>query len=130
MAGLHRQAGGGFAVQHTDFAPYRQPTRCRRSEAMTEASPWWAPEVHADRRPFLLARGRITDAVRGWFRAHDFVEVETAILQPSPGNETHLHAFATELRDPGGAHAPLYLHTSPEFACKRLLAAGEQRIFT
>jgi lysyl-tRNA synthetase class 2 len=97
---------------------------------MAEASPWWAPAVHADRRPFLLARGRITDAVRAWFRARDFVEVETAILQPSPGNETHLHAFATELHDPGGARAPLYLHTSPEFACKRLLAAGERRIFT
>jgi lysyl-tRNA synthetase class 2 len=97
---------------------------------MADASPWWAPEVHADRRPFLLARGRVTDAVRGWFRARDFVEVETAILQPSPGNETHLHAFATELRDPGGARARLYLHTSPEFACKRLLAAGERRIFT
>ena len=104
--------------------------RKRGTRAMADASPWWAPEVHADRRPFLLARGRITDAVRAWFRAQDFVEVETAILQPSPGNETHLHAFATELHDPGGTRAPLYLHTSPEFACKRLLAAGERRIFT
>ena len=94
------------------------------------ASPWWAPHVHADRRPFLLARGRIIEALRRWFRAQDFVEVETAILQASPGNETHLHAFATELQDPAGTRAQLYLHTSPEFACKRLLAAGERRIFT
>jgi len=94
------------------------------------ASPWWAPPVHADRRPFLLARGRITEAVRRWFRDQGFLEVETAILQRSPGNETHLHALATTLRSPGGGSAPLYLHTSPEFACKRLLAAGETRIFT
>src|SRR4249920_108400 len=58
------------------------------------------------------------------------MEVETSALQVSPGNETHLHAFATELIGPDGARRPLYLHTSPEFACKKLLAAGEQRIFT
>ena len=60
---------------------------------------------------------------------HGFVEVETAALQVSPGNETHLHAFATELIGPGGERQPLYLRTSPEFACKKLLAAGETRIF-
>jgi lysyl-tRNA synthetase class 2 len=76
-----------------------------------------------------LARGRIRSAVRGWFEARGFVEVETARLQVSPGNEAHLHAFATEAIGPDGARAPLYLHTSPEFACKTLLAAGETRIF-
>jgi lysyl-tRNA synthetase class 2 len=55
--------------------------------------------------------------------------VETAILQRSPGNEAHLHAFATELAAPDGTRAKLYLHTSPEFACKKLLAAGERRIY-
>jgi lysyl-tRNA synthetase class 2 len=94
------------------------------------SSPWWTPHVHADRRPFLLARGRITDAVRQWFRGRDFLEVETAILQRSPGNETHLHAFATLLEGPAGRSSHVYLHTSPEFACKRLLAGGEDRIFT
>jgi elongation factor P--(R)-beta-lysine ligase len=69
-------------------------------------------------------------AIRGWLEARGFVEVETAALQASPGNETHLHAFATELVGPGGERRPLYLHTSPEFACKKLLAAGEERIFT
>ena len=62
-------------------------------------------------------------------RARDFVEVETAILQVSPGNEAHLHAFATELIAPDAARTPLYLHTSPEFAAKKLLAAGETRLF-
>lgn len=93
-------------------------------------SPWWRPDRHADKRPFLLARGRIRAAIRHWFEGEGFIEVETAALQVSPGNETHLHAFATELVAPDGTKRPLYLHTSPEFACKKLLAAGEQKIFT
>ena len=96
---------------------------------MAEPSPWWTPALHADRRPFLLARGRIAARLRQWFAERDFFEVETGILQPSPGNETHLHAFATELRGPHGASMRRYLRTSPEFACKKLLAAGERRIF-
>jgi lysyl-tRNA synthetase class 2 len=90
--------------------------------------PFWLPGVHAARRPFLLKRGRIQAALRAWFAGQDFVEVETAALQVSPGNETHLHAFATEAVGPGGERRPLYLRTSPEFACKKLLAAGETRI--
>jgi lysyl-tRNA synthetase class 2 len=93
-------------------------------------SPWWRPDRHRDRRPFLLARGRVQTAVRRWLEAQGFVEVDISILQVSPGNETHLHAFATEIVAPGGERRPLYLHTSPEFACKKLLAAGEERIFT
>lgn len=77
----------------------------------------------------LLARNRIVAAVRDWFARRDFIEVETAALQVSPGNEAHLHAFATEAIGPDGPRSPLYLRTSPEFACKKLLAAGEARIF-
>jgi elongation factor P--(R)-beta-lysine ligase len=97
---------------------------------MTAASPWWTPDVHADRRPRLILRNAITAALRDWFARGDFVEVETAALQVSPGNEAHLSAFATEAIGPDGRHLPLYLHTSPEFACKKLLAAGEKRIFS
>jgi len=95
----------------------------------SDRPPVWNPSAHADRRPFLLARGRITATLRAWFGARDFIEVETAALQVSPGNETHLHAFASDLIGPGGERAALYLRTSPEFACKKLLAAGEKRIF-
>ena len=95
---------------------------------MREKSPFWLPGAHAARRPYLRARGRIAAALRAWFAGRDFVEVETPALQVSPGNETHLHAFATELIGPGGERRPLYLRTSPEFACKKLLAAGETRI--
>jgi lysyl-tRNA synthetase class 2 len=97
---------------------------------VTDPSPWWDRDIYADRRSFLLARGRILSALREWFRRRGFLEVEAPALQVSPGNEIHLHAFATELATPGGGRAPLYLHTSPEFTCKKLLAAGEPRIFS
>ncbi len=92
-------------------------------------SPWWSAARHADVRPFLLARGAITRAIRTWFESEGFVEVETGILQVSPGNETHLHAPRTELTRADGSRQARYLRTSPEFACKKLLAAGEDKIF-
>lgn len=97
---------------------------------MTAPSPWWHRQVHADRRPMLMMRNRVVSALRLHFARHDFVEVETAALQVSPGNETHLAAFSTRLQRPDGSAAALHLHTSPEFACKTLLAAGETRIST
>lgn len=97
---------------------------------MTRASPWWARDVYADRKPFLKARAAIAAAVRRFLAAEGFAEVETAALQLSGGNETHLSAFATELIGGSGERSRLYLHTSPEFSCKKLLAAGEERIFT
>jgi lysyl-tRNA synthetase class 2 len=92
-------------------------------------SPWWSPGRHADRRPFLAVRGAVTKAVRAWFEMQGFAEVETGVLQISPGNETHLHAPRAELFDADGQGLTRYLRTSPEFACKKLLAAGEKRIF-
>ncbi|WP_117194497.1 EF-P lysine aminoacylase EpmA [Rhizobium terrae] len=100
------------------------------SRSVTSRPPWWKPESHADRRPFLKGRNAVQTALRGFFAERDFIEVDTATLQVSPGNETHLHAFATEAIAIDGGRAPLYLHTSPEFAAKKLLAAGERRIFT
>jgi lysyl-tRNA synthetase class 2 len=94
-----------------------------------ELSRWWSPARHADIRPFLAARSAITRAVRTWFDEQGFVEIETGILQVSPGNETHLHAPRTELARADGTRATRYLRTSPEFACKKLLAAGEEKIF-
>ena len=76
-----------------------------------------------------MLRNRIKKAVRRYFEANGFIEVECGALQVSPGNEAHLHAFSTELETPDARRARFYLHTSPEFACKKLLAAGETRIF-
>ncbi|HEY4079028.1 MAG TPA: EF-P lysine aminoacylase EpmA [Rhizomicrobium sp.] len=91
--------------------------------------PWWDAQNHADRRPLLALRGRIKTGLRAWFEGQDFTEVECGALAISPGNEAHLHAFQTgRIRADGSAQC-LYLHTSPEFAAKKLLAAGETRIF-
>jgi len=92
------------------------------------ASPWWTPAVHADRRPILLARNRIEAAVRGYLAEQDFLMVDPPGLQRSPGNETHLHAFGTHMIGNDGVGQAMYLHTSPEFSMKKLLAAGETRI--
>lgn len=96
---------------------------------MTPTSPWWSRERHEDRRPRLLARARIAAGIRAWFHAEGFIEVEPACLQVSPGNETHVHAFKTTAIATDLTQRDLYLHTSPEFAMKKLLAAGEEKIF-
>jgi lysyl-tRNA synthetase class 2 len=93
-----------------------------------KASPWWAPERHSDRRPILLARNRVDAAIRGWLAANDFLLVDPPGLQRSPGNEAHLHAFGTTMIGNDGEGQAMYLHTSPEFTMKKLLAAGEKRI--
>ncbi|ARJ67295.1 EF-P lysine aminoacylase GenX [Magnetospirillum sp. ME-1] len=91
---------------------------------------WWRPEVFAARRGNLELRARVLGATRAFFAARDFREVETPCLQVSPGLEPHLKAFATALADPyGGPDRPLYLHTSPEFAMKKLLVAGMPRLY-
>jgi lysyl-tRNA synthetase class 2 len=98
--------------------------------------PWWHPERFAARRAFLEARARIAAAVRAWLASEGFVEVETPALQVSPGLEPHLHAFATALEAPPGRRdaavqaRTLFLHTSPEFALKKLLVAGVPRLYS
>ena len=91
---------------------------------------WWRPDRFAARRDKLAARGRVLAAVREFFAARGFVEVDTPALQASPGLEPHLQAFETRLFDPReGRRRTRYLHTSPEYAMKKLLAAGLPRIW-
>ena len=91
--------------------------------------PFWTRKRHAARRPGLLVRARLKSAIRAHLEAQDFIEVETGIVQVSPGNETHLHAFGAEWVDASANAQRGYLHTSPEFGMKKLLAAGEKRIY-
>ncbi|MET4700487.1 lysyl-tRNA synthetase class 2 [Constrictibacter sp. MBR-5] len=92
--------------------------------------PWWHPDGFAARRPRLEARAAMLAAIRDGFRQDGFLEVETPALQVSPGLEPHLRAFRTAIEDPfGGAPRTLHLHTSPEFAMKKLLVAGVPRLF-
>jgi len=91
---------------------------------------WWRPDRFALRRERLDKRRRILGTVRGYFADRGYVEVDTPALQVSPGLEPHLRAFKTLLHDPlDGRTAERYLHTSPEFAMKKLLVAGMPRIW-
>ncbi|MBP1806630.1 EF-P lysine aminoacylase EpmA [Rubellimicrobium aerolatum] len=92
--------------------------------------PWWTPARHDTRRPLLHARARLMAATRAWFDARGFLEADPSALATSPGNEAHLHAFATTAIGNDGTPRTLYLHTSPEFALKKLLAAGEPRLYS
>ena len=93
------------------------------------SSPWWSPHRHADRRLLLEQRNKIKKVLRTHFETEGFTEVECGALAVSPGNEAHLHAFVTQAISTPGERRTLYLHTSPEFAAKKLLAAGETKIF-
>jgi elongation factor P--(R)-beta-lysine ligase len=112
-----------LAMPVTHPAENRKPKGC----LMTPLQ-WWTPARHADRRAALLARNRIQADIRGWLRTEGFLEVDAGALQASPGNEAHLHGFQTEAVGNDGVGRAMYLHTSPEFAMKKLLAAGETRI--
>src|ERR1700733_10374413 len=87
------------------------------------ARPGWHPESLAGRLPFLQFRASLTRAVRGFFQDRGYLEVETPYAVPAPGEEVHLRAFATARDHPDGTTERLWLHTSPEFAMKRLLGA-------
>ncbi len=92
-------------------------------------SPPWHPEHLAARLPFLRRRALLTEATRGFFRARGYLEVETPYAVPAPGEEVHLRAFRTERERTDGSAEPLWLHTSPEFAMKKLLVARAGSIF-
>jgi elongation factor P--(R)-beta-lysine ligase len=82
------------------------------------------------RRTNARARARLAAEVRRHLGADGYEEVETPVLVPAPGMEPHIQAFeATFVPERGGAPTPLFLHTSPEYAMKRLLAEGFQRVF-
>src|SRR5512136_1279977 len=82
------------------------------------------------RQEMARARARLQGALRAHLAARGFDEVETPCLVPAPGMEPHIRAFeATLVPESGGPERTLYLHSSPEYAMKRLLAEGFERIF-
>jgi lysyl-tRNA synthetase class 2 len=91
--------------------------------------PTWHPESLAARLPFLRRRARLTAATRAFFAARGYTEVETPYAVRTPGEEVHLRAFRTVQEHPGGGCEAQWLHTSPEFAMKKLLAGGAGPIF-
>ncbi len=91
--------------------------------------PSWHPERFAARLPFLRRRAALTCDTRTFFLGRGYSEVETPYAVAAPGEEVHLRAFSTTRAYPDGRTEPLWLHTSPEFAMKRLLVAGAGAIF-
>jgi lysyl-tRNA synthetase class 2 len=90
----------------------------------------WRPDRLARRLPNLQARARLRAAFSRWFGDQGFVEVETPILQVAPGAEVHLSGFATDWETPDGEEEEVrWLHSSPEFAMKKLLAGGMTKLF-
>jgi lysyl-tRNA synthetase class 2 len=96
---------------------------------MSSTTPVWHPRSLEARLPFLRRRAALTSATREFFVGRGYMEVETPYAVPVPGEEVHLRAFATHREYPDGTVEPLWLHTSPEFAMKRLLAGGSGPIF-
>ena len=91
---------------------------------------WWLPHHFEAKKPYLQARGRVFRAVRDWFDDAGFDEVQTPVLQVCPVMDAHIHGFQTSLKGPDlQVMREMYLHTSPEFAMKKLLVAGCERIY-
>ncbi len=91
--------------------------------------PTWHPESLAGRLPFLRRRASLTRATRDFFDRAGYQEVETPCAVAAPGEEVHLRPFATTRAHPDGRQERLWLHTSPEFAMKKLLVGGAGPIF-
>ena len=94
-----------------------------------DTTPRWSAERLAARRPYLARRALLRKATQAFFEARGYAGVETPYLVRAPGEEVHLSAFGSERIAPDGARTPLWLHTSPEFGMKKLLAGRAGRIF-
>jgi elongation factor P--(R)-beta-lysine ligase len=80
-------------------------------------------------RTALRFRAEVLEAIRRFFRTHDYLEVDTPVLSPSLIPEPHLEVFQTDFLHPGSDPRRLFLVPSPEIWMKRLLARGSGSIF-
>ncbi len=85
--------------------------------------------MDSKRRDNLIRRWKTIQGIRQFFQEQGFVEVETPSLVASPGMEPHLSALEVDCTLPDGTTGHKYLHTSPEYAMKKLLGEGWDRIF-
>ncbi len=91
---------------------------------------WWLAHNYEQKLPYLKARMELTRAVRRFFDTQNFWEVETPILQVTPVMDMHIHGFKTDMKDINlNYERDLYLHTSPEFAMKKMMVAGMEKLY-
>lgn len=79
---------------------------------------------------YLDVRWQILRLIREYFWSENFVEVETPLLLKLPGQEPYLSPMRLSLHDENGTAYTGFLHTSPEYAMKKMLAAGYEKIFS
>ncbi len=102
-----------------------------RKDQPTKASTWRNHVSDPRRQRGTQMRMRIYREIREFFRAENFLETETPSLVISPGMETHIRPWELNTAYHDGNPYPMrvFLHTSPEFAMKKLLAGGLEKIF-
>jgi len=83
----------------------------------------WRPSASRER---LAQRAALLARVRDFFAARGVLEVDTPLVVNAPVSDVHIHSAAVRL---AGSGPSFFLHTSPEYAMKRLLAAGSGDIF-
>lgn len=89
--------------------------------------PLWRPSCSLD---VLRERGAFLHQIRGFFAQRGVLEVDTPVLSAYTTPEVQIESFVSQFQGPGSAQGKtLYLHTSPEFCMKRLLAAGSGPIY-
>ncbi len=87
--------------------------------------------LHISKNKIILEqRAQITKEIRGFFWSRGFMEVETPNLVKLPGQEPYLSPMNIKLHNELGAEFEGYLHTSPEYTLKKMLAAGFGDIFS
>ncbi|WP_167384268.1 EF-P lysine aminoacylase EpmA [Gluconobacter frateurii] len=87
------------------------------------------PDRIAERLPLLRRRAQMVQATRKFFDDRGYLDVDTPYAVPVPGEEVHLRCFRTELEHADGSREARFLHTSPEFAMKRIVSATGLPIF-
>jgi len=87
----------------------------------------WRPDATREK---LELRARVLARIREFMAGRSILEVETPILSPAGNPDPNIQSLITMVHFPfGNAPQRYYLHTSPEFAMKRLLAAGTGPIY-
>ncbi|MBN1423378.1 EF-P lysine aminoacylase GenX [Candidatus Fermentibacteria bacterium] len=130
------QATAGIDVRPGDIVELLADERSRATDlrvlvrpALPPANHDASPARHPDISVVLAARSTMHSRIREFFHSRGFIEVPTPTLVPSPGMESTLTGFSTSYEDHTGFVRTLWLPTSPEFALKRALCGGMERIF-